>query len=483
MTYNSFQFIWLFPIVFTIYYLVLAFANRYQANHARIRIENVILLILSYVLYAQWNPVFMLILLYVTITTYYGAIIIERNSTIQNLIIILSVLAVTPLLIYKYYDFTIESLNSALKCFGITTGLTGLNLAIPLGISFFTFQALGYLLDVYHKRIKPERNLADYMLFISFFPQIASGPISKAEELLPQIKQQRIFNACKASKGLKMLLWGMFMKVVIADRLGIYVDKVYDSYMYQSGITCAFASICYSFQIYCDFAGYSLMAVGVGKVMGFDLVNNFERPYFASSITEFWKRWHISLTRWLTTHIYIGMGGNRCSKAKQYWNIIVTFLVSGLWHGANWTFIIWGLIHGLLQIIEKVLGLDPKGKNPRFGIINKIKIIRVLVTFFLVNLAWIFFRMPTLCDAFNFIFRIANNYQMKLFSPAPDTMILIFLGLAIIIAHDFMKEHKPEYSLMNNKNKIVRWTTYIVVTSFILLAGVFDASNFIYANF
>lgn len=217
--------------------------------------------------------------------------------------------------------------------------LSGLNWAIPIGISFFSFQAIGYLVDVYKQRVPMERNFIDYALFVSFFPQIMSGPISRASDLLPQIKNKRTFNEAKAVQGLKWLLWGMFLKTVMADRLGLYVDSVYNNFQYQSGFSCLVASFMYTMQIYGDFAGYSLMAIGVGRLLGFDLVNNFNHPYFATSITEFWKRWHISLTRWLTTYIYIGLGGNRCSKIRQYWNIMITFLVSGVWHGANWTFI------------------------------------------------------------------------------------------------------------------------------------------------
>ena len=230
--------------------------------------------------------------------------------------------------------------------------------AVPIGISFFSFQAYGYLADVYYRRTDCERNLRDYALFISFFPQIASGPISKAKDLLPQIKSLKTFDADKATQGLKLLLWGLFLKVVLADRLGLYVDSIYDNYTYQTGFSLFVASLCYSLQIYGDFAGYSLMAIGVAKVLGFDLINNFNRPYFATSITDFWHRWHISLSIWLRDYVYIPLGGSRCSKLRTYWNIFATFLVSGIWHGANWTFIIWGIIHGVAQIAEKALRLQ-----------------------------------------------------------------------------------------------------------------------------
>lgn len=404
----------------------------------------------------------------------------KHRRTVVWLFVLLSVL---PLAVFKYYNFMMESLRDMLQCAGITVGMNGLNWTIPLGISFFTFQALGYMLDVYHRRVDAERNWWDYMLFVGFFPQIASGPISRADELLPQIKGKRIFDQYKAVVGLRWLLWGMFLKVVVADRLGIYVDKVYDTYMYQSGLTCSLAAIMYSFQIYADFAGYSLMAIGVGRLMGFDLVNNFNRPYCASSVTDFWKRWHISLTRWLTTHIYIAMGGNRCTKLRQYWNIVVTFLVSGLWHGANWTFIVWGLIHGLLQIGEKLIGLDPKGKLAQSRFAKKLTPMRVVLTFIMVTIAWVFFRMPSIDKALGFFSHVATNHSCALFIPAPDTMILIFLALTCVVIKDWAEELRPNLKLMGSKHIIVRWTTYIVLCVWILMAGVFDASNFIYANF
>lgn len=225
------------------------------------------------------------------------------------------------------------------------------------------------------------------------------------------------------------------------------------------------------------------MAIGVGRLMGFDLVNNFNRPYCASSVTDFWKRWHISLTRWLTTHIYIAMGGNRCSKLRQYWNIIVTFLVSGIWHGANWTFIVWGLIHGLLQIGEKLVGLDPKGKLAQSRFAKRLTPMRVVLTFIMVTIAWVFFRMPSIDKALGFFSHVATNHSCALFSPAPDTMILIFLALTCVVVKDWAEELRPNLKLMGSKYIIVRWTTYIVLCVWILMAGVFDASNFIYANF
>lgn len=376
---------------------------------------------------------------------------------------------------FKYYNFLNASISEGLELIGLHFSMPGLNWAVPVGISFFTFQAVGYMLDVYHGRIKAEKSFVDYLLFVSFFPQIASGPISKADELLPQIKNERYFNYEQAVSGLKYLLWGMFLKVVVADRVGIYVDTVFEAYNKFSGPGCILASVLYSIQIYADFAGYSLMAVGVGKTLGFDLINNFRRPYFATSVTEFWKRWHISLTRWLTQQVYIPLGGSRCSKTRNYWNIFVTFMVSGIWHGANWTFIVWGCIHGLFQIVEKAFGWN---KIESKGIV---KAIRVLVTFSVVTLAWVIFRSPSIGDAFGIIgryFTLSGNH-------IADVLTLIYIVIAIIpfILCEVGKEYATGVYDKLKSYTIIRWTVYVVLLAMIITVGVHDGSSFIYVNF
>ena len=345
MLFNSFNFWIIFPFIFLFFWII---PSRQQLT------KKIFLITISYLLYINWDAAYSLILLGITLITFYGAKIISNTPTIHKrhiLIALFTTLAFLPLLIFKYYNFIITSVTQILTDIGFRFELPGLNWAIPIGISFFSFQAIGYLLDVYHNRIKAEHNIIDYTLFVSFFPQITSGPISKAEDLIPQLKNLKPFEYAKAASGLKFLLWGMFLKVVVADRLGIFVNAVYENYQFYSGIDCFIASVFYSIQIYGDFAGYSLMALGIAKCLGIDLINNFERPYLATSITSFWKRWHISLTQWLTRQIYIPLGGSRTSKIKTYRNILITFIVSGIWHGANWTFIIWGAFHGIIQII------------------------------------------------------------------------------------------------------------------------------------
>lgn len=405
-----------------------------------------------------------------------------RNKR-KILCLFFAVFGLLPLLVFKYYNFIVDSVTLGLEYIGLYFSLPGLNWAIPVGISFFTFQAVGYLLDVYHKRVPAEKNFLDYALFVSFFPQVTSGPISTAKDLMPQFKTPHIFKYEQGRDGLKMLLWGMFLKCVVADRVGIYVDTVYANYEHFSGLNCFIASVFYTIQIYGDFAGYSLMAIGIAKTIGFDLINNFNRPYFATSITEFWKRWHISLTRWLTTHVYINLGGNRCSKIRQYFNIMATFLASGLWHGANWTFVIWGAIHGVLQVIEKAIGIDPKGKYYETIESKKfLKPIRVAVTFLLVNFAWIFFRMPTVSDACHILQKIAL-FENGMFQDLPSLPVM-FLIFFMLIGSELSEEYLDrKLNLYYSKYFPIRWFSYIFTFVFIILYGVLDASSFIYVSF
>ena len=477
MAFNSFSFWLIFPVIFLVYWLIPARENVGRKKW---------LVLVSYLLYMNWKPTFALVLLGVTLVTYWGGRILQVNgegsedklNKRKHLVWLFALLGLLPLLVFKYYNFLNDSLTEGLAAIGLKLALPGLNLAIPVGISFFTFQAVGYMLDVYHGRVKAEKNLLDYVLFVSFFPQVTSGPISTAEELMPQIKAIHKFDYEQGRQGLKYLLWGMFIKLVIADRLGLFVDTVYANYIHYSGATCFIASIFYTIQIYCDFAGYSLMAIGIARTLGFNLIDNFRRPYLAVSITDFWKRWHISLTRWLTRQVYIPLGGSRCSKSRTYWNIFVTFLVSGIWHGANWTFIVWGVMHGVLQIIEKALGWQKyEGKN------WTVKGIRIIVTFLLVNFAWVFFRMPSIGDALGMFGRMFTNVGMPSLSDiGVASMIILPVALLILFFKDLRDEFfQTKCSFLNKK--MLRWTIYVGLFCMIMLFGILDGSQFIYVSF
>lgn len=478
MAFNSFSFWLVFPFIFIVYWLIPAKFNQWR---------KVFLIVASYLLYMNWKPAFAVVLLGVTMVTYWGGQVlqvqdeefkVQESSRRKRLVWLFALLGLLPLLVFKYYNFINDSLSAGLDSIGLQFALPGLNWAVPVGISFFTFQAVGYMLDVYHNRVKAEKNLLDYVLFVSFFPQVTSGPISTAEELMPQIKAIHRFDYNQGRQGLKWLLWGMFIKLVIADRLGMFVDTVYANYVHYNGTTCFVASLFYTIQIYCDFAGYSLMAIGIAATLGFNLINNFRRPYFAISITDFWKRWHISLTRWLTRQVYIPMGGSRCSKARTYWNIFVTFLVSGIWHGANWTFIVWGAMHGVLQIIEKALGWQ-KYEGKKWGV----RAVRIIITFLLVNFAWVFFRMPNISEAFGMIGRIFTVIGKPDLSDLSATVLVIIpISLVILIFKD-LKDEYFSHVLRFLNTKVIRWCVYLFLFCFILLFGVLDGGQFIYGQF
>lgn len=480
MLFNTLKFLLIFPLIFGIHWAIPTKYNKWR---------KAFLVLVSYLLYMNWNPSFSLVLIVVTLVTYWGGQLLsleskdksldsvesKRKVKRKRLAWLFALLAFLPLLVFKYYNFINESVSEGLAAIELQFALPGLNWAVPVGISFFSFQAVGYMLDVYHGRIKAEKNFVDYMLFVSFFPQIASGPISKADELLPQIKKERVFNYNQAVSGLRCLLWGMFLKVALADRVGIYVDTVFSEYAKFSGFGCFIGSLLYSVQIYADFAGYSLMAVGIAKTIGFDLINNFKRPYFSVSITDFWRRWHISLSRWLKDYVYIPMGGSRCSKLMNYWNIFVTFLVSGIWHGANWTFIIWGILHGVCQIIEKVFGWNKKEYKGlvRFG--------RIILTFLIVTIAWTIFRSPSIGDTIGYFIRYASLSGQLL--AEGSVLVYSIIALLPVIVYEVMEEFFPKTLTVLKSRRWVRWTTYLVVFTIIMLMGVFDGSSFIYVSF
>ncbi|MDE7160944.1 MAG: MBOAT family protein [Muribaculaceae bacterium] len=474
MIFNSFQFVWLFPLIFVLYWG----CSRLWPGRRAGDVAKYFLLAVSYGLYAQWSVPYTLILFGVTLVTFFFALLIERRKAFgrKKYIIWAGVsLTLFPLLVFKYFNFITGAGASVLQWIGIDAAPPALEWVVPLGLSFYTFQALGYLWDVYYAKIKAERNFGDYMLFVAFFPQILCGPISRPDELLPQIKSPREFDYTRAVSGLKYLLWGMFLKVVLADRLGIYVDTIYAEPLKYSGSSSLLASICYSLQIYGDFAGYSFMALGVARLLGFDIIKNFNRPYLATSVSAFWKRWNISLTRWLTTYIYIPLGGSRCGKLRTYRNIMLTFLVSGIWHGANWTFIFWGVIHGAAQCVEKFLGwnMAPRGK---WSVLP-----RILFTFVIVNFAWIFFRLPTIGEGWEVIRHIFSSPAAPYIHPT--TFFHLAVAVPIVVAADVMREFTPGILAGLNRYTVVRWSAYVILLTLILTFGVLDSGQFIYVSF
>ena len=470
MLFTSLTFLLFFPIVCAVYYCL-----------PKVTWRVWFLLTASYLFYINLDPWCSLILLFSTIATYAGARLIgtqKKQSGKKKWLWGIIAINILILVFFKYTNFVLSSL---LNIFTTSEGtFRGLDIILPVGISFYIFKAVSYIADVYKEKIEPEKDFAAFALYVAFFPQLLAGPIERAGHIIPQFKKKYDFDGCNVTKGLKMMLWGYFMKLVFADRAVIYVDTIYGNLYAHNGTSILLAAVLYSFQIYCDFAGYSLLSIGVAKAMGYDVMQNFNRPYLAKSITELWKRWHISLTKWLTDYVYIPLGGSRCSKCKTYRNIMVTFLVSGLWHGASWNFVIWGMIHGLIQIIEKALGL---ARNKPKNVIMVAG--RILFTFFVATFAWLFFRLPDFSEATYAIGKIFTSWGMPFMSgDATPALEYCTLGLFFILAKDVLDEYFPtKFKLFDNDNIIVRYIVYITVCLLILATGVFDDSQFIYMQF
>lgn len=476
MIFNSFEFLCWFPPFFLLYYGLKQLYERQWSE-----VANVLLLAVSYYLYFRAAAGMTIVLLWVTAVTYLGAIAMEHprmHNRRKNALWIFGVMGVGALAVYKYSAFFVSNLQAVFSWIGSGFAISPINIIAPLGISFFTFQAIGYMFDVYRRKEKAERNWWHYMLFVSFFPQIASGPIGRAGQLLPQIKSERRADAFQIVEGMKALLWGYFLKAVFADRVAIMADTILNNYQHYSGPVCFVGSLMYSMQIYGDFAGYSLMAVGVGKMLGFELTVNFNRPYFSTSINEFWRRWHISLSTWLRDYVYIPLGGNRKGKLRSYMNVMTTFLISGIWHGANWTFIAWGGIHGGVQMIEKATGWNKREKK------GWLKIGAIALTFLVANFAWIFFRMPTIGDACKVIGRIFTNAPGSYsFTPEKSQLAMATFAIIVVFISELVAEKHLGNGLYGHKFRWVRWSAYVATLLAILLFGVLDAGQFIYVSF
>ena len=362
---------------------------------------------------------------------------------------------------------------------GTSVSMSSLKVLLPVGISFYTFSALSYSIDVYQKKVEPTTDVLAYLAYVMFFPSILSGPISRAQKQLPQYFKIRKFDYEKAVSACKLLLIGGVMKLCLADRLGIYVDTVYANIIQHNGTTLLFASILYSIQIYADFAGYSLLAIGFGRLLGIDLQTNFIRPYFAKTVTDFWRRWHISLTTWFRDYIYFPLGGNRCSKSRWIFNTMVVLLVSGLWHGAAYAFLIWGALHGLCMVIERLIYGDKiKTISNSFSLTNWF---RVILTFTIVNFAWIFFRINDL-GSVKIIFKKIFMEPGRPFLDT-NTLLMAYIAIGIVFIYDFVKEKKLKIHLLSSKYIVVRYVTAVLLICYILTYGVLNGGSFIYFQF
>ncbi|MGB3974424.1 MAG: MBOAT family O-acyltransferase [Peptococcia bacterium] len=476
MLFNSLDFLIFFIIVTTLYFVI---------PHNK---RWILLLISSCYFYMAFVPIYILILGFTIVIDYFAGILIENSEgKRRKLFLILSLIAnIGVLAVFKYHNFLNENLTFLMHGFGLSNPIPYLSIILPIGLSFYTFQAMSYTIEVYRGNQKAERHFGIFSLYIMFYPLLLAGPIERPYNLLPQLRIKQDFEYTRVVEGLRLMLWGLFKKLVIADRLAIYVNAVYNNYEAHNGTTLILASIFFTFQIYCDFSGYSDMAIGAAKVMGIKLMNNFNRPYFSRSMSEFWKRWHISLSSWFRDYVYITLGGNRVSIPRWYLNLFIVFLISGLWHGANWTYVIWGALNGF-YLIFAIISQGFRNKAKRLVGLDKLpwlnNLLEVMITFALSSFAWIFFRANHVTDAFGIIKKIATS-RGSLFIESPSMMIYSFLGLFILFLVEFKKEYyKGKFSFFNNEKWIIRALSCCFLIITILLFGVFDGGQFIYFQF
>lgn len=473
MTFQTLEYLIFFSIVFILYWTLCRKCKDYQ---------NGLIVSASLVFYGWWDWRFLGLLFITALTTFLSGLCIGNTNDIRKrkyLLIGTILINIGILFFFKYFNFFVQAFVDALSLMGMSVNVTTLHILLPVGISFYTFTALSYTIDVYQHKVESTNDALAYFAYVMFFPSILSGPISRAQKQLPQYFSRRNFDFDKSINACKLILWGGVMKLCLADRLGIYVDTIYANIAQHNGTTLLITSILYSIQIYADFAGYSLMAIGFGKLLGIDLQTNFIRPYFAKTVTDFWRRWHISLTTWFRDYIYFPLGGNRCSKARWALNTLIVFTISGLWHGAAYTFIIWGAMHGVCMVIERlVYGEKIKQLSDKFSMSN---IIRIIITFIIVNFAWIFFRINNLGDVMQ-IFKKIFTEPGKPFLDT-NTLLMGFVALAIIFIYDLVKEKHLNMHLLSSRFMVVRYLTAIMLIVYILAFGVLNGGSFIYFQF
>jgi len=476
MLFNSFHFVFFFVIVTTLYFVL---PHKYRW---------MMLLAASSYFYMVFLPIYILILGFTIVVDYFAGIWLEETrGKKRKYFLIASLIAnIGVLAVFKYYNFLNDNLSGLLNSFGYENSIPHLGILLPIGLSFHTFQAMSYTIEVYRGHQKAERNFGIYSLYVMFYPQLVAGPIERPQNLLHQFYEKHEFDYDRVVAGLKMMLWGVFMKLVVAERLALYVNAVYNNPEHHNGSSFIVATIFFAFQIYGDFAGYSLIAIGSAKVMGFTLMTNFNRPYFSRSISEFWKRWHISLSTWFKDYLYISLGGNRVGIPRWYLNLFLVFTISGLWHGANWTYIIWGAINGFYLVFAivsekwrkafaKLIYLD---KMPRLN-----NFIQIIITFILACFAWIFFRANSVEDAFLIVKGMFTDWG-KLYIGTLAVFIYGLIAITLLLVYEFKKEYFDEkISILNHKNALVRNLGYASIIIFILLFGVFDGGQFIYFQF
>jgi D-alanyl-lipoteichoic acid acyltransferase DltB (MBOAT superfamily) len=489
MLFNSLHYLIFLPIVVALYYVL---PHRWRW---------LLLLIASYYFYMCWKAAYALLLLFSTGVAYGAALGIDgtddprrKKRLLWGCIGVLLAILFT----FKYYNFANASLRSLFAALRIPVEIPYSNLLLPIGISFYTFQKISYVVDVYHGRLKAERHFGIFAVYSCFFPQLVAGPIERAQHLLRQFYEKHEFSYERATSGLALMLWGFFKKVVVADRVAILVKAVYSDPHSYSGAPLLVATVLFAFQIYCDFSGYTDIAIGSARLLGFDLMMNFRQPYFSQSIPEFWRRWHISLSTWFKDYVYIPLGGNRVVKWRWYYNLFITFLISGLWHGANWTFAAWGALHGFYMVVDSFVGPGRErlqsrlsGAPARWAFAG----MNVAITFALVVVAWIPFRSANFGDAwyiFTHLFSGSGNWlnltavaiQFRGLGLNTVEMSYCALFVGIVVLYDLVDSHRNVWELLRAGPRTVRWAVMYALLILVLFFGPYNqAQNFIYFQF
>jgi len=496
MSFISIEFFVFSIVIFSLYFVL------------RQPLRWILLLTGSYLFYIVGNGNYVFILIFSTITDYWIARQLVKTNRERHRKLLLSTslfLNLSVLFFFKYYNFFSGEIGNWANTLNIDFVPPTLNVILPIGISFYTFQALSYTVDVYRGKIQPETNLGIFATFIVFFPQLVAGPIERASNLLPQISQQFAFDEDRIVSGLRLALWGFFKKVVIADRLSIYVNNVYATPEDFSGQILLVATLFFAFQIYCDFSGYSDVAIGVARILGIRLITNFRQPYFSQSIREFWRRWHISLSQWFRDYVYIPLGGNRVSFRRNLLNSLIVFVLSGLWHGASWTFVIWGAIHGGIFVIETVLSRNKPQSEQSSSLLKSI--FGTTITFIIVVIAWVFFRADTLDDALYILTHfhhidwdslnrislafnrddgvvdILRHVNMLNYSFQRLQFILAGALIALLLTVDYIEMHHGMTAVFNRLPTIIRWSAYNLAILAIVFLGAWGNQQFIYFQF
>ena len=474
MLFNSLTYLLFLPIVFILYWNL----------RKHLKKQNILILIASYIFYGWWDWRFLSLIIFSTLIDYFVGkkISISLSKRSSKLYLLVSLLVNLGFLgIFKYYNFFVQSWIDAWLSIGIEMQASSLNIILPVGISFYTFQTLSYTIDIYRKNLKPSNSIVNFAAYVAFFPQLVAGPIERASRLLPQFNYEKKFSYEFAKSGIYLMIWGFFKKVVVADNCAFFVNQIFDQPSDKSSVELILGAVLFAFQIYGDFSGYSDIAIGTARLFGFRLMTNFKFPYFSRDIAEFWRRWHISLSTWFRDYVYIPIGGSRGSRKNQIRNVFIIFLVSGFWHGANWTFIFWGGLHALFFL--PLLLVNSNRKHLEASAFNFRNILSTLFCFSLVTLAWVFFRANNIDSALNYIWQIFQfeSYSLNIFLKSSKFILLSLICFISIIITIII-----EYFAFKNKHEEVCLNKYsaIIICCLILILGSFKNQNdFIYFQF